>query len=249
MIKSTSRMDTIPFSGRPCWNRNIINSNLTVISESSADIERIFNPVVDTIIDLANQQVDRVQGTGEIVAVRQPSILFNHSVLLSSGVPITMAVRQFCSWADLVPLNIFGIGFRTHGLGAVQPSYQCFSPWTRKSVWSYTDPTYVFHITFTNNKCKICSQTAVVHINAKSLRKHSLIIRTIDRFVGRCFGAWTVQPYRFVKRGATLEHSRPLRGHRTIRIWNGTPGGAATVLWVRIWFGINKLTLGELKGT
>lgn len=72
----TLKMAAIPLRGKSCQCRNTTNSErLTVISIYSDDVQEIFDPIVDQIVDLVEQQVLRVKQMGESVAVSQTSIV------------------------------------------------------------------------------------------------------------------------------------------------------------------------------
>jgi len=76
MRTSTLNMAAIPLRGKSCQCGNATNSKrLTVISIYSDDVQEIFDPIVDQIVELVEQQVLRVKQMGESVAVSQTSIV------------------------------------------------------------------------------------------------------------------------------------------------------------------------------
>jgi len=89
----------LPFSNKLA---NLIS--LIIISYCSGDVQAIFNPVVDRIIELVMEQVFRVQNNVDSVAVREAFTLFNRAVLFGTN---SMTLRRLCSWANSVPRNIF----------------------------------------------------------------------------------------------------------------------------------------------
>jgi hypothetical protein len=90
-----------------CCKSDTADSPISILS---LEVKKIFDPVVNHIIDLVKEQVVRVQEKGEAVAVSRPTptgLPDDESTSHSSIPQLIRLLRQFFWWGDLVHRNIF----------------------------------------------------------------------------------------------------------------------------------------------